>query len=327
MRAAPRALLLSVLSLALGLGAARAQDGAPAGEPYVRMAEGSRPEDGALQTAVARFRAPGRDVTIVLYGVVHIADAEFYAKVQRDLDSYTTVLFEGVGPGREAPTEADKSLSDIQKTMGEMLGLTFQKDGIDYTHQNLVHADMNMDELKQAMGGGSISPLGQIMSEDQLKQMAPLLKMFAGFGKMLMAGNPQMRDQLKHQMAGQMANQDMSAGMGQQMTQAILYDRNRVCFEVLSRQLESQTSGTIAIFYGAAHMPDMEKKLGELGFSRVDKRWMSAWQIGAGVNDGWEAPAGPGGPPARAPQPAPAREPSPGRETVPPTNQRGARWF
>jgi hypothetical protein len=305
--------LAACLSLLIGLApVAFAQDA----EPYVRFTEGSQ-RDAALQTAVATFRHPTRNQTVVLYGVVHIADADYYAKVQQDLDSYTTVLYEGVAPGKEEPTAADRSLGDLQKAMGEMLGMTFQKDGIDYTRTNLVHADMTMDELKEKMGGGTINPMGQFMSEDQLAQMAPLLRMAAGFGKMMMERNPQMRDQFRMQMGRQLATADMGSALGPdggRMMQVILIDRNEVCMNVLGRQLETQQDGSIAIFYGAAHMPDLEQRLAAQGFTLESKRWMSAWRMGQGVEDGWTAPEAQGS----APAPAQPREPAtPG----------GARWF
>jgi len=37
--------------------------------------------------------------------------------------------------------------------MGKLLGLTFQKDGIDYTRPNLVHADISADELQIDLWG------------------------------------------------------------------------------------------------------------------------------------------------------------------------------
>ncbi len=317
MRQLRLASLLALASIALGTGPrALAQEG----EAYVRFADGETAEDGALQTAVATFRHPTRNQTIVLYGVVHVAEADYYAKVQQDLDSYTTVLYEGVAPGKEEPTEADKSLGEMQKVMGELLGLTFQKDGIDYTRANLVHADMNMDELKERMGGGTINPMGQFMDEKQMASMAPMMKMIAGVGKMLMQANPRMRDQLKRQMAGQLANADMGAlgGMGEKMHQVILLDRNAVCMKVLEQQLETQQDGSIAIFYGAAHMPDLEQRLAALGFTQAEKRWMSAWRMGSGVDDGWVAP---GAPTPDGPRVRPAPEPTPA------TPNDGRRWF
>ena len=38
----------------------------------------------------------------------------------------------------------------------------------------------------------------------------------------------------------------------------------------------------LGIFYGAAHMPDMEKRLQKMGFAQVGKpRWLVAWDIGS----------------------------------------------
>lgn len=316
MRTRSLGIFSGTLALLLGIAPATLAQGT---ETYVKYQGGA--EDGALQCAVATFTHPTSKQQIVLYGVVHIAEAEYYARVQQDLDSYTTVLFEGVAPGKEQPTEADQSLGEMQKAMGEMLGLSFQKDGIDYTRKNLVHADMTMDQLKAALGGGSINPMGGLMDENQLKNLGPLMKMAAGFAKAMMANNPKMRDQLKGQMAKQMSGADMSQALGEKMNKAILYDRNDVCLDVLWRQLEAQKDGSIAIFYGAAHMPDLEEKLGKKGWTRSDKRWMSAWKIGQGVNDGWTAPAGAGKVPAPAPQPAPAKA-----DGYTPPND-GRRWF
>jgi hypothetical protein len=230
---------------------------------------------------VAHFRAPDKDVEIVLYGVVHIADGEYYARVQQDLDSYGVVLWEGVAPGKEAPTDADKGLGELQGAMGEMLGLTFQKDGIDYTRKNLVHADMNMDQ--------------------------PFLKMIASLGKALMQGNPAMQNQLKMQMGRQLGSADsnqLAQGLGKKAADVILYERNKVALDVLKKQLETTKDGTIAIFYGAAHMPDLEAKLGEMGFARTSKRWMTAWKIGEGMGeDEAAAPGAPTQTPAPTPQP------------------------
>jgi len=291
MRRAPLSALTAALALTLGLAVTAEANAAP--DSYVRLAEGAAAGDAGLQTAVAHFRHPEKDVEIVLYGVVHIADADYYARVQRDLDSYDVVLYEGVAPGSTAPTEEDKSLGEMQKVMGEMLGLTFQKDGIDYTRPNLVHADMNMDQLKEAMGGSTINPLGQVMSKEQMKTMLPMLKMAGRFGAMLMKSNPAMRDNFKLMMAKQLGNADLSNALGEKATQAILIERNKVVMEKLAAQLEVTRSGRIAIFYGAAHNPDFEERLAALGFERASKRWMTAWKIGAGVEDGAPAEAAP----------------------------------
>ena len=37
----------------------------------------------------------------------------------------------------------------------------------------------------------------------------------------------------------------------------------------------------LAIFYGAAHMQDMESRLKELGFEKAGQTWVTAWDIPA----------------------------------------------
>ena len=35
----------------------------------------------------------------------------------------------------------------------------------------------------------------------------------------------------------------------------------------------------IGIFYGAAHMTDMEKRLKEMGFNKISTEWRVAWDM------------------------------------------------
>jgi hypothetical protein len=276
--------LAAAFALTLGAtGTVLANDGTS----YVRYeTDANNAQNSALQTAVGHFTHPDHPgLELILYGVVHIADADYYARVQKDLDSYTTVLYEGVAPTKNyKPTEDDKSLGDMQKAMGSLLGLTFQKDGINYKAKNLVHADMNMDQLKKALGGGSINPMGGMMSKEQMKSMGPMMKMIGKFGKMFMEQMPGMQDRFKTMMAKQLGNADVAQSMPGNFGKVILIDRNEVVMKVLARELPKTKTGSIAIFYGAAHNPDFEQRLGKLGWTLNKKRWMTAWRIGEGLS-------------------------------------------
>lgn len=151
---------LAILTMILGL------SGISSGQEHIRFAQGENPEqDGALQIAVTEYIAPdGHKVT--LYGVVHIADPAYYAEVQRELDQFDTVLYEGIKTGTMVNPET-KILNIIQKGMGKLLGLSFQKDGIDYTRPNLVHADISADQLQESMDGQTLTPFGNLPQETQ----------------------------------------------------------------------------------------------------------------------------------------------------------------
>ena len=74
-------------------------------------------------------------------------------------------------------------------------------------------------------------------------------------------------------------------GLGGTINRLLVEDRNKACIKVLQQQL---TAGKkrIAIFYGAAHMPDFDKRLKEdFGMKRTDSEWITAWNL---ADDGRE---------------------------------------
>ena len=225
----------------------------------------------------------GEEVKVILYSVVHVADQSYYDKVQKDLANCDTVLYEGIKQGTE-PNEGTKGLNSIQKLMGDVLGLTFQKDGIDYNQKNFVHADVDMDTLKKSMKGESINPFDRFISPEMLQQLGPFLSLASEFLKLYMESQPGLQDSLKVQMGQQLSQTDVSAQLSPQMKKAILDDRNEIVENILVERLQTHPQDKrIIIFYGAAHNNDFNKRLKRLGFVETSKRWMTAWKMGAGA--------------------------------------------
>ena len=52
--------------------------------------------------------------------------------------------------------------------------------------------------------------------------------------------------------------------------------RNATCLEMLAGKKK------LVIFHGAAHFPDMEKRLVEGGWTKTGEEWMTAWEIPMG---------------------------------------------
>ena len=88
--------------------------------------------------------------------------------------------------------------------------------------------------------------------------------------------------QLKFLLGQQMGQmEDMLAGINQTADgkgSAILSGRNEHAMKVLAEQIEKGRK-KLAIFYGAGHMPDFEKRLLEQGFKPVGEEWQTAWDI------------------------------------------------
>src|SRR5262249_57370946 len=76
---------------------------------YIRLLEAKGDAPGALATGVARLFDERTRTTVFLVGAVHVADADYYARVQDVLDGCDVVLFEGVGHGKDggAPAESE----------------------------------------------------------------------------------------------------------------------------------------------------------------------------------------------------------------------------
>src|SRR5579871_6361056 len=185
----PLALALGLVTIGFAIARADDEKTTRTKEPvttFVRFQEDEDQEGkGKLETAYATYKKPGSDVEVVLYGAVHVADKAYYEKVQKDLDSYDVVLYEMVTPPKD-PAKVDKSLKtvgELQAAMGEILGLQFQKDGINYKAKNLVHADMTYDELEKATGGdiSKALPGAEMFSNPQVVEvMKPMLKIMKG---------------------------------------------------------------------------------------------------------------------------------------------------
>jgi hypothetical protein len=58
----------------------------------------------------------------------------------------------------------------------------------------------------------------------------------------------------------------------------LVTERNKAAIKVTREQL-AKGKKNLAIFYGAAHMNDMSKRLGEMGFAPVATRWVTAWDV------------------------------------------------
>lgn len=239
-------------------------------EDFIRYKEG----DG-LQVAVTSYVSSSN--TVVLVGAVHVGDKEYYKKVQAELDTYDAVLYEGVKQGTKVNPET-KVLNTIQHLMGDVLGLQFQKDGIDYTRKNLIHADITIDELDEKLDGESIVPFGQYIKSEHFDYLKPILDTV---GPVLKQCIPEeVRNRLKAQLARSLSQADVSKQLSPQMFKAIVEDRNKIVIDTLQKTVkDSPEKKNIAVFYGCAHNLDLQRRLIKLGYIEKFKRWFTAWRI------------------------------------------------
>jgi len=267
---------------------------------FVRITRNDADEPLALQTAIVRYTpqtsGPAADDLVVdLIGAVHVGEQDYYEKLNRLFAEYDVVLYELVAPeGTRVPkggrTEPPANpISMMQGMTKSMLGLSSQLDHVDYTKENLVHADMSPADMMEAMKerGDSVLSFALSALSDVVRQANQQAEQLQENGEapdeqdiVSMLTDPQAGAKMKVMMAEQfdrMGGTEMM--LGATINEAIVKDRNAAAMKVFQRQL-IEGKKRIAIFYGAAHMPDFDRRLREdLGLKRADKFWLNAWDL------------------------------------------------
>jgi hypothetical protein len=72
--------------------------------------------------------------------------------------------------------------------------------------------------------------------------------------------------------------------LGDDADSAVIGARNQRAIDVLKAQLDAGAK-RIAIFYGVAHMPDMERRMiDQLDLVYLNTTWVDAWRLDTSTN-------------------------------------------
>lgn len=235
-----------------------------------------------------------RLISVDLLAAIHIGDAAYYRELNERFREYDALLYELVAP-REAvaSNRLDKRkgiLSTTQAGMTKLLDLTFQLDEIDYDQANFVHADLSPSELRASMEerGESLYVYFWRLFFASMDEYAkdPLGLRDIEMMSSMMSSNQE--GSLKTMLAYEMTNiEQVQDILGDDSDSAVIGARNQRAIDVLKEQIDAGAK-RIGIFYGVAHMPDLEARLaGQLGLSYEKVEWVDAWVLGnqAAVRD------------------------------------------
>ena len=256
---------------------------------FIRIQRNETRDPVALQTVTAKYVpiSGEKAIEIDLVAVVHIGEQGYYRRLNKEFEKYDVVLYELVAPEGTRPTKggerkSDNPLAMLQLGMKLLLRLEHQMEVMDYGKTNFIHADLSLDGMRKAM---------KDRGEDE---MTVVLKVFAELMQKMRERadkpGPQAPDInvlellldpsiLKRTFAEQLVEAGGDAGFGRTINQLLIEDRNKACMRILKQQL-AVGKRKIAIFYGAAHMPDFDKRLKEdLGMKRTTSEWIDAWSL------------------------------------------------
>ena len=240
---------------------------------------------------------------------MHIGEKTYYQQVQQFLDRQDLVLFEGVRVSRPAPPSSPTSgsqpaaaktapapgstlasplpdMTHIQQSMAQILNLQFQLTSINYRRANFRNSDLSWDELEglaKSDGTKTSAGLGELQSAltgtgsmgtmigTVLKQAQSSPAFAKTFRNMIvdLFADPRKMAALKKQQ--DISDPGLNAIVVAARNKKVLTD-----LKALSRD-EKKPLHSVAIFYGAEHMPDMEKHLiSDMGYRAADTQWLTA---------------------------------------------------
>lgn len=259
---------------------------------FVRFNE-KKTGEATLDTAIVTYR--NKDgVTVHLVGAVHIGERSYYDALEKAFDTYDAVLYELVkekgvdvkelqGKRRKSTGGAFDAVTILQRWLTDTLKLEFQLDRIDYTRDNFIHADLDLEtfvSLQNERGESLLVLMLRAMKHslerrsrgEKVKDvtLVDLVRIFLSKDR---------TREMKLVMARQMQDIEAQiAGIEGPNGSVILTERNKAAMRVLKKSLGSGKKN-IGIFYGAAHMPDLETRLRGLGFKKTGTAWHVAWDM------------------------------------------------
>ncbi len=283
----------------------------PGGYPgkYMLLEASSRDRQ-SLSTPVASYvDGEGREVALI--GAIHVAEAAYYARLNKLFSGYDVVLFEMIGgeglqreqelrgkldrskplggltleearewnrivEWRRKSAEEEKSfllglLGSAYQKLSDAVGLQTQYQGIDYSGPRFVHADMTLEEFRLAQARRGESFAG-LMFKSFLSSLVEKPGAYQpNQFGMMLDLLSGNKKGLKNELMRIFANAPDDLE-----NTVILEGRNAKCMEVFD-QWGGGDVRKIGIFYGAAHLPGLHRELVKRGYRLRDVQWLPAW--------------------------------------------------
>ncbi len=208
-------------------------------------------------------------------------------------------------PKLRKPSGTNSEDYSLQGTMARSLGLVFQLEAIDYERTNFVNSDLSIAEIQSLMQPGRTFTTGPGKSaapaddDDGNASFQTLLSAMDGSstlgvimkGLMQLVGSSERLQAMTKlalietlgAMKADPSNMKNLPPDMQELMQVLIRERNKVVIADLKVELKRKPPPpSIAIFYGAGHLPDMEMRLRkELKLRPAEDVWLPAFSVNA----------------------------------------------
>lgn len=228
-----------------------------------------RPAEGTVPASqLARFRSLGADAA---------AGGEGPA---------ADLVFDGDAIPVERRASRGGDGGNIQARLAKALGVAYQLDAIDSGKPNWRNSDLDVEEVRARLeqAGPDASMVLRLLEGNSLEaRVAGVLISFLGASRTLSSVVKLMMIEQLSAAGGELGGMGGMGGVKSlaAMQKVIIDDRNRVVLDDLRRIIDEERDlASIAIFYGAGHLPAFERSFrGELGLEPVGETWTAAMSI------------------------------------------------
>ena len=267
---------------------------------FLRIEQDEFGEPVSLQTATAKYILnDGNRVKLEVYleSVVHIGDAAYYRGFNRRFKHYDTVLYELIAPKKRRIPESDNDkthpLRLLQQVASEGLGFVHQLDEIEYDVEHMVHSDLSPKEMAAARvkrGEDEFTILADVvlhtlrkMNRDALKDDGEPKKKPREILDFDVLSDPEGGVKIRRGLARSIASESPEMALFPSQAATLIDDRNDHAMVVFQKALDAGKR-RIALFWGAAHMPDFEQRLMlDYGMELDSVHWRNAWDLRDGT--------------------------------------------
>ena len=178
--------------------------------------------------------------------------------------------------------------------MAESLGLAFQLDTIDYERPNFRNSDLTIEQIAQliaregAPGGKPSKTAQEFQKLMEMMEGDSLVGALITAGMKLIGSSPKLQAMMKLAMIEMLGRfkGDMSQFQGlppewQRLIEILIRARNEEVIKDLQTELGKRSPAkSIAIFYGAAHMEDFERRLTHnMNYRHSREEWLPAFSV------------------------------------------------
>ena len=185
-----------------------------------------------------------------------------------------------------APVALERGGDNLQAELAKALGLEFQLDAIDYERPHFRSSDLALDQLERSLRAKDVdlAPIAGSLTGSTLPgKLAIFLLRLVRAADIFLEGA--IADALKVVLIELLSDEAMIEQslkqFGPGFEAVIIDERNQLVIDDLKAILEREPQvSSIAILYGAGHMPDMARRLTEqLGYRPTGEQWLTAFEV------------------------------------------------